>query len=72
MIRKSYPISVGCASCAAKMEKKIAGLPGVSACAVNFMTGKLSIECDEARHDEIMREAAQIVRRIEPQASIRL
>lgn len=70
MGRKSYPIKLGCAACAAKMERKIAGLPGVSACEISFMTGRISLECEEERREEILEEAQRIVRRIEPGAVI--
>lgn len=70
-MKKSYPMVLGCAACAAKMEKKIAALPGVTACSINFMTARLNIETDEASHAAIMKQAAQIVRRIEPQAVIK-
>lgn len=33
-----------CADCAAKLEKKIAGLPGVRSVAVNFASGKMTVE----------------------------
>ena len=43
MTRKTYPLKVDCAACAAKIEKKIAAIEGVGACSVNFFAAKLNI-----------------------------
>lgn len=72
-IKKTYTLqNLGCAACAAKMEKKIGALDGVQACTVNFMTSRLIIEGEEAQLPRIAQEAGRIVRRIEPQASVKL
>ena len=72
MTRKTYPLKVDCAACAAKMEKKIAAIEGVGACSVNFFAAKLNIETDDDRHGEIMKEAARVIKRIEPTAVLTL
>ncbi len=70
MTRKTYPLTVDCAACAAQIEKKVAALEGVLSCSVNFITSKLIIETDEARHEEIMKQAAGLIKRIEPSAKL--
>ena len=72
MTRKTYALKVDCAACAAKIEKKIAAIEGVGACSVNFFSAKLNIETDDARHGEIMKEADQVIKRIEPTAVLTL
>lgn len=72
MTKRTYPLKVDCAACAAKIEKKIAAIEGVGACSVNFFAAKLNIETDDARHGEIMKEAAKVVKRIEPSAEFSL
>ncbi len=68
---RTYPLrNLGCASCAAKMERQIARVPGVRSCTVNFMTGKLVLEAEEGQLPLILQEAGRIVQRIEPQASL--
>lgn len=52
--------------CAAKMERKIAAVPGVSGCTINFMTTKMQLEADEQHFSRIEEEAARIIKRIEP------
>ena len=70
---KAYQIkNLGCASCAAKMERKISALPGVSAARVNFMTQKLTLEAEEAQLPELLQKADGIIRAIEPEASLRI
>ena len=62
--------NLDCANCAAKMERAIAQLPGVENVKVNFLTQKLTLEAEEARYDEILRQAAQACRRVEPDCTI--
>ena len=62
--------NLGCASCAAKMERQIARVTGVQSCTVNFMTSKLVLEAEEGQLPLILQEAGRIVQRIEPQASL--
>ena len=60
-----------CANCAAKIEKKVASLDGVSNAAVNFLTTKLIFEADEARVPELEPQIRKIVRKIEPDVVMR-
>lgn len=63
---KHYRIqNLCCANCAAKMERKINKLEGVSSAVINFMTLKLSIDLDEAREQEIMEQVEKIMKSIE-------
>ena len=61
-----------CANCAAKMEAAICKLPGVQSASVNFMMGRLSIDADAERFDELMRQVAAICKKIEPDCSIKV
>lgn len=64
--------NLGCANCAAKMERKISALPGVSAARVNFMTQKLTMEAEDSKMDALVRQAADIISSIEPQARLQV
>jgi len=55
-----------CANCAAKMEKAISALPGVTNARVNFMTQKLTLEAADADFEHLVDEAAKAIRKIEP------
>ncbi|MDE7216257.1 MAG: cation transporter [Clostridia bacterium] len=59
-----------CANCAAKMERAIAKIDGVTFANVSFMSQKLTIEADDARFDEIMKEVVKTCRKVEPDCRI--
>lgn len=54
-----------CSNCAAKMERAINRLDGVTGATVNFIAQKLIIEGDDHKMPEIIREAEKIVLSIE-------
>ena len=57
---------LGCANCAAKIEKEIASLPGVKSASVDFVSKKLTIETGNKRDTQkIIDQAKNIVQQIE-------
>ena len=70
-MKKKFALEeLDCANCAAKMEAAIKKLPGVQDATVSFMTQKLTVEADDDKFDEIMTEAAKIIKKIEPDCRI--
>ena len=70
-MRKTYKlIDLDCANCAAKMERGIKKIPGVNDATVSFITQKLTIDADDERFDEILKEAVKVCRKIEPDCTI--
>lgn len=63
-------IDLDCANCAAKMETAIKKIDGVADASVNFMSQKMTIEADDARFDEIVKEAVKICKKVEPDCEI--
>ena len=59
-----------CANCAAKMERNIAKIDGVSQVNVNFLTQKMTIEADDTRFEEIMDEVVKVCKKVEPDCRI--
>ena len=59
-----------CASCASEIERAVAKTKGVSACTLNFMTQKMSVEYEEAREEDVLKCVAKIVRRVEPDCEL--
>ena len=59
-----------CANCAAKMERAIGKIDGVKSASVSFMTQRLSVEAEESRFDEIVREIVKVCSRVEPDCRI--
>jgi cation transport ATPase len=62
--------NLGCASCAAKMEKRICALPGVKTARVNFLTQRLTLEADDQNMPGLAQQAADIIQKIEPDARL--
>ena len=63
-------IGLDCANCAAKMERAIQNLDGVTSATVSFMTQKLTLEADDARFDQIVKEAVKACKKVEPDCEI--
>ncbi len=59
-----------CAHCAAKMEESIKKIDGVIDANVNFIAQKLTIEADDNRFDEILKEAQKRCKAVEPDCEI--
>lgn len=70
-MKKSYKLQdLDCANCAAKMETAINKIDGVNKATVSFMTQKLTIDADDERFDEILKEAASAISKVEPDCKI--
>lgn len=63
-------IDLDCANCAAKMENAIKKIDGVTDASVSFMGQKMTIEADDARFDEIVKEAVKVCKKVEPDCEI--
>lgn len=59
-----------CANCAAKMERAIAKIDGVGSATVSFMSQKLTIEADDAKFNDIMKEVIKTCKKVEPDCRI--
>ena len=72
-MKKKFKLQdLDCANCAAKMEEAIKKIEGVSDATVSFMTQKMTIEADDSRVDEIMKEVVSVCRKVEPDCVILL
>ncbi len=66
-MKKTYKLEgLDCANCAAKIERAVNGLDGVTSATLNFLTTKLVIEADEAKISEIVTATEKIVKKLEP------
>ena len=63
-------VDLDCANCAAKMENGIKKIDGVIDASVSFMTQKMTVEADDARFDEIMKQVVKVCRKVEPDCEI--
>ena len=72
-MKKKFKLQdLDCANCAAKMEAAVQKIDGVTAASVSFMAQKMTIEGDDARFDEIMKEVVSVCRKVEPDCVILL
>lgn len=63
-------IDLDCANCAAKMETAIKKIDGVTDASVSFMSQKITIEADDAKFDDIVKEAVKVCKKVEPDCEI--
>ncbi|MBE6990884.1 MAG: heavy-metal-associated domain-containing protein [Ruminococcaceae bacterium] len=69
-MKKKFNCEIDCANCAAKVEEAIAALDGVNDVKVNFMMQKFTLDADEARFDDVLRQAISVGKKIEPDFSV--
>lgn len=63
-------VDLDCANCAAKMEDAIKKVDGVKDATVSFVMQKMTVEADDARFDDIMKEIVKVCKRVEPDCEI--
>ena len=70
-MKKKFKLQdLDCANCAAKMEEEIKKLDGVNDASVNFMMQKMTIDAEDSRFDEIMKEVVTVCAKVEPDCKI--
>lgn len=70
-MKKTFKMTdVDCANCARKMQEAICKLDGVTGATVNFLTQKLTIEADDARFDEIVKQAVKCCKKVDPDCEV--
>ena len=73
IMKKKFKLQdLDCANCAANMEEAIKRIEGVADANVSFMTQKMTIEAEESRFDEIMKEVVAVCRKVEPDCIIQM
>ena len=63
-------VDLDCANCAGKMEDAIKKVDGVKDATVSFVMQKMTVEADDARFDDIMKEIVKVCKRVEPDCEI--
>ena len=59
-----------CANCAAKIENAVRQIEGVISATVSFMTGKLVLEAEEARFEEILDKAEKLIAKVDDDVTL--
>ena len=72
-MKKKFKLQdLDCANCAAKMEEAIKKIDGVNDASVNFMMQKMTIDADDSKFDDIMKEVVTVCAKVEPVCKILL
>lgn len=70
-MKKKFKLEdLDCANCAAKMEEGIKKIEGVKDANVSFLAQKMTIEAEDEKFDEIMKEVVAVCAKIEPDCRI--
>lgn len=72
MMKRFKLTDLDCANCALKMEEAIKKIDGVRDATVSFMTQKMTVDADDERFDQIMKEIVKVCKRVEPDCVIHL
>ena len=59
-----------CANCSAKIENAVQQIEGVISATVSFMTGKLVLEAEEARFEEILDKAEKLIAKVDDDVTL--
>ncbi|MFV0351029.1 MAG: cation transporter [Oscillospiraceae bacterium] len=71
-MKKVFEIEdLDCASCAAKIEDAIKKIDGVDFVNVNFVMQNVTLEAADDRWTDIVKQAKKIVKKVEPDATLR-
>ena len=60
-----------CANCAAELEREIGKVAGITEVTISFMSERLTIECDEENKEEIMKKVQKVIKKEEPDCTIK-
>lgn len=70
-MKKGFKLEdLDCANCAAKIEKDTSKIDGVESAALNLLSQKMVIECDESKVAEIVKTIKKIVKKYEPDVEV--
>ncbi len=70
-MKKTYKLeNLDCANCAAKMERAIGKIDGVSDCNISFMTQKMSIDAADEKFEDILASAQKAISRVDRECKI--
>lgn len=65
-------IDLDCGHCAAKIENAVKKIDGVTDVSVNFIKQKMELEAPDDKFDAILEEAKKLIKKIEPDVTVKL
>ena len=60
-----------CADCAAKLERRLAAIEGITSANINFMTLKCTLEAEAEKMNEIIEKAMEIIKVEQPDVEVK-
>lgn len=70
-MKKVYILEeLDCAHCAAKIEEAVGKVDGVTSCNVAFLTRKMTLEMEDGKEADILKEAKKIIKKLEPDVTV--
>lgn len=70
-MKKKFKLEdLDCANCAAKMEEAIKKIEGVNEATVSFLAQKMTIDAQDDKFDETMKEVVKVCAKVEPDCRI--
>lgn len=71
-VKKEYLLEgLDCANCAAKIERNVSGLTGVTNCSVNFATKTLKLETEPDETGQIIASTESMIKKLEPDVKMK-
>lgn len=64
-------IDLDCAHCAAKIQKAVQKIDGVTSVEVNFLSQKMVLDAPDDRFDAVLSEAKTLIKKIEPDVTVK-
>lgn len=64
-------IDLDCAHCAAKIQKAVQKIDGVTSVEVNFLSQKMVLDAPDERFDAVLSEAKTLIKKIEPDVTVK-
>ena len=70
-MKKTFVLDdLDCANCAAKIENAVRDIEGVISASVSFMSGKLVLEAEEERFEEILDAAEKLIAKVDSDVTL--
>ena len=70
-MKKTFVLAdLDCANCAAKIENAVREIEGVISASVSFMSGKLFLEAEEERFEEILDAAEKLIAKVDSDVTL--
>ena len=70
-MKKTFVLDdLDCANCAAKIENAVQEIEGMISASVSFMSGKLVLEAEEERFEEILDAAEKLIAKVDSDVTL--